>query len=392
MAQQTLEKNGMAIPYAGWFLVQANVIMITPLLVPVANHFHVGLAAVTLALTAYLLLFGVMQPFYGLLSDSAGRVRVMRLGLAGVSLGNLIAALAPNVALLITGRAVAGAFAAALAPVTVAYIGDRVPPGRRQRVMAGLMSVAAIGTATGTISAGVLNDLINWRAAIFLVAAGAAVLAALYGRLPETLAVKTSGRDALRRLGQVFRGGWFRFLTIFAFFEGAAMVGFYNFFSSALQVHGKNAAIAGIVTGSYGLGAVVGGVIVRSIDSRVTAAGLFGGGCTLLLGGFLAAAFSQTIPAILAAGLLAGMALAIAQSTIQTWMIEASPPDVRGTAAAVVASAVFTGAALSTAAVGGLAAGGQFRLLFGIAALVTLPVTIVGALARARFSRATVPA
>ncbi|WP_189165857.1 MFS transporter [Sphaerisporangium melleum] len=379
----------MAIPYAGWFLVNANVIMITPLLVPVAGHFHTGLATVTLALTAYLLLFGVMQPVYGLISDAAGRVRVMRLGLAGVALGNLVAALAPSVTVLIIGRGLAGAFAAALAPVTVAYIGDRVPPERRQPVMAGLMSVAAIGTGAGTISAGVLADLLNWRAAILAITVAAAVLSYLYGRLPETLPAQARRPVAFDRLGQVLRSGWLRFLTAFAFFEGASMVGFYNFFSSALQVHGRNAAIAGIVTGSYGLGAVIGGLAVRWLP-RTTAASMFGGGCGLLFLGYLAAAVSQTIPAILAAGLLAGMALSVAQSTIQTWMIEASPPEVRGTAAAVVASAVFTGAALSTAAVGGLAAGGQFRLLFGIAALWTLPIAIIGAFARARFSRATV--
>ncbi|WP_248965821.1 MFS transporter [Sphaerisporangium perillae] len=388
MSQQTLEKNnGLALPYAGWFVIDVDLILITPLLVPVAAHFQAGLGTVTLALTAYLLLFGIMQPIYGLISDAAGRVRVMRVGLVGLCLGNLLAALAPSVGVLILGRAFAGAFAAALVPVTVAYVGDRVAPERRQRAMAGLMSISAIGVGAGTVSAGVLADLVNWRAAILLVSLMAAVLAVLYKKLPETLTPQASRPVALNRLGQVFRSGWFRFLTLFAFFEGAAMVGFYNFFSSALQVHGNSVAIAGIVTGAYGVGAVGGGLIVRTLDTRASAAALFGGGCALLFLGYLIPALSQTVAGILAASLLSGMALAVAQSTVQAWTIEASPPEVRGTAASVVASAVFTGAALSTAAVGGLAAAGDFALLFGIAALVTLPVTVVGALARARFAR-----
>ncbi|WP_214408503.1 MFS transporter [Sphaerisporangium fuscum] len=388
---QTREKNGLALPYAGWFVIDVDLILITPLLVPVAAHFGADLATVTLALTAYLLLFGIMQPIYGLVSDSVGRVPVMRVGLAGLCAGNLLAALAPNIGLLIAGRALAGAFAAALVPVTVAYIGDRVPFERRQRAMAGLMSVSALGVAAGTVSAGVLTDLLSWRAAILLVSVLALVLGLLYGRLPESLPPGTSRPFALGRVGQVFSSGWFRFLTVFAFVEGAAMVGFYNFFSAALQVHGSSVALAGVVTGSYGLGAVGGGLIVRALDSKVPAAAMFGGGCLLLCVGYLVPSLTQSVAGILVASLLSGMALAVAQSTVQTWTIEASAPDVRGTAASLVASSVFTGAAVSTAAVGGLAAAGDFRTLFAIAAAVTLPVTIVGAVARARFARASRP-
>ncbi|MDH2428023.1 MFS transporter [Sphaerisporangium sp. TRM90804] len=391
MSQRTREKSSLGTVYAGWFLIDVDLILITPLLVPVAAHFGAGLGTVTLALTAYLLLFGVMQPVYGILSDAIGRVRVMRIGLAGLFAGNLLAALAPNVGTLIAGRAVAGAFAAALVPVTVAYVGDRVPMERRRRAMAVLMSISALGVGAGTVSAGVLTDLLSWRAAILLVSVSAAVLAVLYGRLPETLTPRAGRPMALDRVRSVFDGGWFRFLTVFALVEGAAMVGFYNFFSAALQADGNSVWLTGVVTGSYGLGAVGGGVLMRFLDARVPAAALFGGGCALLFAGYLVPALSQSVPGLLAASLLSGAALAVAQSTLQAWVIEAAAPEVRGTAASLVASAVFTGAAIATAAVGGLAAAGEFGLLFGIAAAVTLPVLVVGVFARVRFDRARRP-
>jgi MFS family permease len=184
------------------------------------------------------------------------------------------------------------------------------------------------------------------------------------------------------------RGGWFPFLVVFAFVEGGPMVGFYNFFNAALQVHGSTALVTGLVTASYGVGAVAGALLVRSIDERTTPATMFGGGTALLLAGYVIAAAGQGVVGILAASVLAGMALSVAQSTLQVWTIGAAPAAVRGTATALVACAVFTGGAVSTAAVNGLAAAGEFGSLFAVAAAVTLPVLVVGSLARARWDRA----
>jgi len=378
-------RNHLAMVYAGWFLVDVDLIVITPLLVPVSGHFHADLSTVTLALTAYLLLFGLMQPVYGNYSDSVGRVRVLRIGLFGLFAANLVAGLAPNLAVLIAARGAAGAFAGAVVPVTGAYVGDLVAPQRRRQAMAGLLSASALGVATGTIGGGLLADLMSWRVAIGLVAAAALVLALLYGRLPEVIVSKSRRAFALSRIGEALRSGWFRFLVAFTFVEGASMVGFYNFFNAALQLHGNPALVAGLVTSSYGAGAVAGGLLVRAVHTRVSAAAMFGVGTALLTLGYAAAAYSQGIPSILVASVLSGMALSTAQSTIQDWTIAAAPVQVRGTAASLIACAVFTGGAVSTAAVSGFAADGRFGVLFAVAAMVTAPIAVVGTFARYAF-------
>lgn len=378
-------RRNLAMLYAGWFLVDVDLIVITPLLVPVSGHFHADLSTVTLALTAYLLMFGLMQPVYGNYSDSVGRVRVLRIGLFGISVANLVAALAPNLAVLVAARGAAGAFAAAVVPVTVAYLGDMVAPQRRQQAMAGLLSASALGVAAGTIGGGLLVDLMSWRVAIGLIAVAALVFALLYGRLPEVIGSKSSRAIALSRIGEASRSGWFRFLAVFTFIEGASMVGFYNFFNAALQVHGNPAMVTGLVTSSYGVGAVAGGLLVRTLHTRVSAAAMFGGGTALLTLGYAIAAYSQSIPGILLASVLSGMALSTAQSTIQDWTISVAPVQVRGTAAALIACAVFTGGAISTLAVSGLAADGHFGTLFAIAAMVTAPIAVVGTFARHAF-------
>jgi MFS family permease len=339
------------------------------------------------ALTAYLLFFGIMQPVHGLISDSVGRVRVMRGALLGMCLADLLSAFAPNLGLLILGRALAGASAAALLPVAVAYVGDRVPFDKRQRTVATLLAAGAVGTAGATVVAGLLTNLFDWRAPILVAAVCAPVLAVLVGRLPEAARPANAGGVSVAgRFAAVFRVGWFRFLVVFALIEGAAMLGFFNFFSAALQLKGEGVLVAGLVTGSYGVAAVLGGIVVRAVGTRVSVAALFGVGGVLLFLGYLACAWTQNLATVLAASLLSGLAYALVQSTVQTWATEVAEPQVRGIATSLVACAVFTGAAVSTALVKNFADATHFGLLFGIAALVTVPVALIGPVARARFA------
>lgn len=381
-------KERLGSLYAVSFLANFDRIVILPLLVPAAQSLHADLGAVTLALTAYLLLFGVMQPVYGIVSDLVGRVRVIRMALLGLCGADLLAAFAPNVGLLIAGRALAGASAAALLPVVFAYVGDRVPFERRQRTIANVLSVAAVGVAVATVVAGVLTHLINWRAPVALAALAAPVIAILVGRRPEAFSRQADRPRLPARFAQVFGRGWFQFLVGLALVEGAAMQGFFNFFAPALQAQGNGVVVTGLVTASYGVAVIAGGVIVRASGRRASAATLFGVGGALLCGGYLIAAQAQTIATILAASVLAGLAYALVQSTVQTWATEVASPAVRGLATSLVACAVFTGAAVGSAAVGGLAAHRDFTGLFLIAAAVTVPVAVAGAIGRARFEPA----
>ncbi|MEU5434614.1 MFS transporter [Streptomyces sp. NPDC020719] len=386
-AEALSDRAIVAVLCGGFFLLDFDLVVINPVLVPVSKDFGVGLGTVAFALTGYLAMVGIMQPVHGSVSDRVGRVRVLRTALLGLGVADLGAALAPNVALLIVGRAIAGGFAAALIPVTVAYVGDHIPMERRQRTMAALMSSSAVGAASATVVAGILTDLLDWRSPLLIPAVAAPLLAVVYARLPEAPRVREAGPSARERFAQVLGDGWFRFFIPFTFIEGAAMMGLFNFFNAALQKHGSSVLMSGLVTSAYGVAAIGGSVVVRAVDARATGAGMFGWGTGLLFTGYLTAALTQSVAGILIASALAGLALAVGQSALQAWILEAAAPEVRGSATALIACSVFTGAAISTAAVGPLAGRGDFGLLFAIAATATVPVSIVGTLARMRFAR-----
>jgi MFS family permease len=193
------------------------------------------------------------------------------------------------------------------------------------------------------------------------------------------------------RFAAVLAQSWFRFLIPFSFVEGAVMVGLYNFFGAAMQRHGSSVLMSGLVTSAYGLAAIGGGALVGRLDSRMSGAAMFGWGTALLAVGYVCAARTQSVAGILVAGVLAGLALVVGQSALQAWVLEAAAPETRGSATALIACSVFTGASLSTAAVRPLANGGDFTLLFALAAAVTVPVSVLGTVVRVRFARSTAP-
>jgi hypothetical protein len=120
------------------------------MLLTIAASLGASLTEVAAMASLYYLLYGLMQPVWGMASDRLGRVRVMRLTLFGAAVAGLLSASAPNLAVLVATRALAGGFFAAVIPASLVYIGDTVGMGSRQKALADLMAASAVGTAMAT--------------------------------------------------------------------------------------------------------------------------------------------------------------------------------------------------------------------------------------------------
>jgi MFS family permease len=369
--------------YAGPLVTMLDRFAIGPLLIPIALEFRASLQSVTVAATAYLLLYGAMQPVFGLLSDRLGRVRVMRGALFGASLAGLASAFAPNLPALIAARGLTGALICGVFPTAIVYIGDSFPFRVRQQALADLLASVAIGTSLATLGAGLFAHFWTWRLAFVLPAVLALGLGFAFRWLPEP-AGRQPGLGPAGQLGRVLREPWAVFLIAISLVEGAAMLGFLTFLAPALEAGGQNAAAAGLATAAYGLAALGFTRVVRRVAATVRAFWLILAGGGLLVGCYGLAAVSQQITAIVAASVLAGGAYAVMHSTFQTWATEVVP-GARGTAAALFATGAFAGAGLGTLVVSGLAGEHRFAALFIAAAVVTVPVVGIGAAARWRF-------
>ena len=367
----------------GPFATMADRFAVAPLLIPMAVSLHVTLAVASGAASLYYLAYGLMPALWGVLSDRLGRVHIMRLTLAGTAVADVLAAVAPNLTILLIARFVTGGLACGVMPTTLVYIGDRYPFTVRQQAITRVLVFVALGTAAGTIGAGLAAHLLSWRVFFLFPAVIMAALAIALGRVPESLSVRSS-QNPLQQIASVLGNRWAAFLLALSVLVGAVMFGFVTYLAPALEASGQSPAIAGLVVGSYGLSVLLSTRIFRPVARRVSVPIILAGGAAMLLLGFVIAAAGQSLPRILLASVLAGGAYVFMQSTFQTWATDVVP-QARGTSAALFATAIFTGAAIATSSVAGLASAHRYSPLFLIAAIVTAPVLIGGTFGRWRY-------
>jgi len=356
---------------------------VAPLLIPIALSFHISVAAVTAVASLYYLAYGLLPPAYGLLADRFGRVRVIRAALLGTAVADVLSSLSPNLTALLVARFITGGIACGVMPTTLVYLGDRFPFTVRQEAISNVLVFVALGTAAGTLGAGLTAHALTWRVFFLIPGAIALGVAIALRRVPESL-VTRSNQNPLRQVAGVLRHGWALFLLAVAVLVGAVMFGFVTYLAPALEAGGQSPAIAGVVVASYGLSVLICTRIFRFVARRTPAALILAGGAAMLLIGYLVAAAAQSVHAILTASVLAGGAYAFMQSTFQTWATDVVP-EARATATSLFATAIFAGAALATSGVAGLADAHRYSNLFVIAAIVTLPVLVIGSLARWRY-------
>jgi len=324
-----------------------------------------------------------MQPVWGLLSDRFGRLTVMRIGLAGAAAAGFASALAPNLAVIIVTRGLAGAFFAAVFPASLVYVGDVFPFSRRQPVIADLLAATAVGTAVGSLGAGLLAQFFSWRLAFGGTAVLAAILAVVLRRLKEP-SREDLAMGPLDRLGAVLRNGWALYVIVLGFGEGAIMFGFLTYFAPSLESRGIKAGLAGLVVATYGLTVIVMTQAMKPLIGKTNAVPLMTLGGLGTVAGYGVATLDQTLVGILAASALVGFGFAFLHSSIQTWATDVAPAA-RGTAVALFAGAAFVGGALSTAGVAGLAGRADYGLLFLLAAGMATVVTVVATVGRSRY-------
>ena len=359
---------------------------IAPMLLTIAASLGASLTEVAATASLYYLLYGLMQPVWGMLSDRLGRVRVMRLTLFGAAVAGVLSSLAPNLTVLIVARALAGGLFAAVIPASLVYIGDTVSMGSRQKALADLMAASAVGTALATVLGGLAAYLDGWRVAFAAPALAGAALAVLLARLPEPKAFSEQKREGpLVQAGRVLVQPWALVVVGIALVEGAVILGFLTFLAPSLESAGFSPAVAGLAVGLYGLAVLGWTRAVKLVANRLGASALILIGAGMLSLGYASGAVGQSLANVSAAAILVGGGFAFMHSTLQTWATEVVP-EARATVISLFAAALFAGSGVATMAAAPLAEAGSFDLLFALAALVAVPLGLLAGLARHRYS------
>jgi EmrB/QacA subfamily drug resistance transporter len=145
--------------------------------------------------TGYQLMLAALIPLGGALGDSLGRKRVYTAGIAGFVATSLACGLSPSIRVLIVARIVQGAASALMIPGSLAIITAYFPPKERGRAIGTWSAVTTVVTVIGPVLGGLLANAGLWRGVFFInVPLGAAALAALLARVPESRDERASGR------------------------------------------------------------------------------------------------------------------------------------------------------------------------------------------------------
>ena len=136
------------------------------------------------AISLYVLMLAVTTALYGRISDLVGVRGPLLAGLVLMSIGALVAALAPTFEVLLGARLVQGAGAAAVPTLGVAVLSSRYDGDVRGLAFGRLAGVAAAVSCLGPLIGGVVEAGFGWRAVMALPILGALVVPLVWRALP----------------------------------------------------------------------------------------------------------------------------------------------------------------------------------------------------------------
>ena len=323
---------------------------VDPLLPLLADAFDTSAGGASAVITAFAVAYGALQAVNGPLGDRLGKYRMVFWVTAISALGNLACAFAPSLPLLVAARFVSGATVGAIVPLAMAWIGDVVPYGRRQAVLARFLIGHMVGIAAATTASGWLGELFGWRA-IFLALAGLYVLTAalLWMELRTNAVTRQEARPseslakAFVRMFGLVRLPWVRVILCVVFLEGAMFYGPLAF--AAYHAHrnlGLGIAASGMLMAAFAGGGMMYAAIAGRLVPRLGERGLALTGGGFLGAGYAGLALAPAAGFAVACLLSLGVGLYMLHNTLQVHATQMAPES-RGAAVALFAFFLFTG-------------------------------------------------
>jgi len=387
--------------------------LVAPVLPTIEHELHTSASAVTWVLTAWLLSAAVATPLLGRVGDMAGKERTLVAALAAVAVGLLLAAVAPNLPVLLLGRVVQGLGGAVFA-VSFGILRDEFPAARVSSAVGVLSAVIAAGGGLGMVLAGPIVSLLGWRwlfwiplvAVVAVAVVGRRVLPVSSSRTPVrvnwTAALLLSGWLVALLVGVTEANSWgwgslpvlgllavatvllatwvrvelrsatplidMRMMRIPAVWTtnlaallfGGAMFGVYAFLPLLLQLPratgfglGESLTTAGLIMlpllATMSLAGVVSGRVAQAVGLK---AQLVGASLVGVVGCALLALFHSGAAPVAAAGALLGVAFGLAYAALASLVVQAVPPSQTGAASGMSTNIRTIGGALGTAVIG----------------------------------------
>src|SRR5688572_15681680 len=176
-----------AIVSVALFMVVLDNLVVTNALPAIREDLGATIQSLEWTVNAYTLSYAVLLLTGAALGDRFGRRRMFLLGLALFTAASAAAALAPTTGALIAARAVQGAGAAVVTPLTLTLLAGAFPAERRGLAIGAWSGISGLGVALGPLVGGAVVEGMSWHWIFWLnVPIGLALLPLAARRLTES--------------------------------------------------------------------------------------------------------------------------------------------------------------------------------------------------------------
>ena len=321
-----------------------------PLLPLLAATFGTTAGGASAVITAFAIGYGLLQVVTGPIGDRIGKYRMVFWVTAISAAGNLACAFAFSLPLLVAARFLTGATVGAIVPLAIAWIGDAVPSGWRQTVLARFLVGHMLGIALAAAASGWLGERYGWQTVFFVLAGLYVLIAVLLGSelrtnpaAAQAAAVREPLAAAFRRMAALTQRPWVRVVLVTAFIEGALVYGALAFAAlHAYRRFGVSLGASGSLLVAFAAGGLIfSGIAVRLLP-RIGQGGLVLAGGIFLSAGYLGLAFAPGFAFAVPCVVVLGVGLYMLHNTLQMHATQMAP-EARGGALALFATCLFTG-------------------------------------------------
>jgi predicted MFS family arabinose efflux permease len=361
----------------GSFTLGLDAYIVAGILPVIGADLAESVSAVGQMVTVFTLAYALLSPVCATLVAGRPMRTVLLAALVVFTLGNVLSALAPSLAILLLSRAVAGLGAGLYSPMSAATAAGMVTPERRGRALAVIVGGMSVGTAVGVPLGLVLAQHFGWRSTMWLVAAlGVLAMAGIATLLPSIAPAAVPSVRA--RLGVLTDRRVVPIVLITLCCSGTS-IGMYTYVAPLLGQTLHTTALSSYLW-LWGLGGLVGSFLIGSLLDRWHDTRLM---VTIILG--LQGAVLVTLPLTATTTAGAGVALflwgAVGWGTLapQQHRLLALRSEDGPVAVSLNASALYLGSSVG-AGIGGVLLGGgtatTLAVVFGCAAAVAAGVNL----------------
>ncbi|MEO1709884.1 MAG: MFS transporter [Pseudomonadota bacterium] len=329
------------------FAGAVSIRVVDPIVPEMARDWAVSPALIALIASAFAFPYALSQPILGPVADAVGKARVIKIGLAVLTVATLATALSPTLELVFATRIIAGVAGGAIIPVALAMVGDRVPLHERQIALSHLLSAMLVAQLVSLIGSGWIASLFGWRWAMGAVAIISLIAwtGALIGLAPRRVARDSLSFDSLKdSYRDVFANPKAKFCYAAVFAEGMLIFGILPFIATMLEARGAGGiAEAGLVIAGMGIGGLAFTLTLKHTLARL--GGMFNVirlGAVAVGVGFAGVAMQGSWPFEMVAFSALGFGFYAVHNALQTQATELSSEH-RGAAVALHAFFFFLG-------------------------------------------------